>query len=156
MIDDGRPPSSPEQLAALSARIEAWLTTQLAENPLVQGVARDGQERRWVIRVAGEEKAISALWLALGQRSLSYETYLMPAPQENHAQLFEHLLRRNHGLRGVSLSIGPEDAVYLVGNVPNQWVDEVELDRVLGTLYQAVELFFRPALRIGFASHFDA
>ena len=29
------------------------------------------------------------------------------------------------------------------------------LDRVLGTLYQAVELFFRPALRIGFASRFD-
>lgn len=154
MIDDGRPPSSPEELAALSSRIEAWLTAQLAENPTVQSIERDGDERRWVVRVAGEAKPLSALWFTLGQRALSYETYVMPAPEENHAQLYEHLLRRNLKLRGASFCIGVEDAIFLVGQVPNGWVDDVELDRILGTLYQAVELFFQPALRIGFASRF--
>ncbi len=152
MIDDGRPPSSETELLGLCRLIEAWLAKQAAENPLVQSVARDGQERRWVIRVTGDEKPLSALWLALGQRSLAYETYLMPAPEENHGQLFEHLLRRNEKLRGVTLAIGAEDAIYLMGRVPNGTVDEVELDVILGTLYQAIELFFRTALRIGFAS----
>jgi hypothetical protein len=154
MIDDRRPPSTPEELAALSVLIESWLTGQLADNPLVQSVARDGQERRWVIRVTGDEKPVSALWLELGQRSLSFETYVMPAPEENHALLYEHLLRRNEKLRGATFAIGAEDAVFLVGNVPNSFVDEIELDRILGTLYQAVELFFGPAIRIGFASRF--
>jgi hypothetical protein len=155
MIDDGRPPSTPEQLDALCGLIEGWLADQLAGNPLVQSVARDGRERRWVIRVTGDEKPVSALWLELGQRSLSYETYVMPAPEENHAQLYEHLLRRNERLRGATFAVGAEDAIFLVGNVPNDFVDEVELDRILGTLYQAIELFFRPALRIGFASRFE-
>ena len=154
MIDDGRPPSSEAELLALSRMIEAWLARQATENPLVQSVARDGQERRWVIRVTGDEKTLSALWLELGQRSLAYETYLMPAPEENHAQLFEHLLRRNEKLRGATFAIGAEDAIFLMGRVPNVTVDEIELDRILGTLYQGIELFFRPALRIGFASRF--
>ena len=153
--DDARPPCTPEELDALSGLIEAWLEVQSAENPSVRSTARDGVERRWVIRVAGEEKPLSALWLTLGQRSLSYETYVMPAPEENQAQLYEHLLRRNEKLRGATFAVGAEDAIYLMGNVPNAFVDETELDRILGTLYQAVELFFRPALRIGFASRFE-
>ncbi len=154
MIDDGRPPSSEAELLALCGRIERWLSTQLADNPLVQSVARDGEERRWVIRVTGDEKPLSALWLQLGQRSLTYETYVMPAPEENQSQLYEHLLRRNQQLRGATFAVGAEDAIYLVGQVPNTSIDEVELDRILGTLYQAVEMFYRPAVRIGFASRF--
>ena len=34
-------------------------------------------------------------------------------------------------------------------------IDDDELDRILGSLYAWVEQFFRPALRIGFASHFS-
>jgi hypothetical protein len=36
----------------------------------------------------------------------------------------------------------------------NDAVSEDELDRILGSLYAWVEQFFRPALRIGFASRF--
>lgn len=155
MIDDGRPPSTPDELVALSACLEAWLATQVAENPTVTGVERDGDERRWVIRLAGEEKATFAVWFELGQRSLSYETYVMPAPEENLAEFYEHLLRRNQKLRGAAFAIGVEDAIFLIGHVRNATVDEIELDRILGTLYQATEAFFRPALQIGFASRFS-
>ena len=78
----------------------------------------------------------------------------MPAPEENHAAFFEHLLRRNLKLYGAAFAIGEEDAVFLVGQIANPAVDEDELDRILGSLYQWVEQFFRPALRIGFASRF--
>jgi hypothetical protein len=80
----------------------------------------------------------------------------MPAPEENEAELYEHLLRRNEHLVGCHFSIGAEDAVFLRGELAVSALDEEELDRILGTLYATVEQCFRPALAIGFASRFRA
>ena len=78
----------------------------------------------------GEEKDFTTVWLTLGQRTLRYETYVMPAPEENHGELYEHLLRRNEQLVGAHFSIGVEDAVFLRGELPLAVLDEDELDRV--------------------------
>jgi hypothetical protein len=83
-----------------------------------------------------------------------YETYVMPAPEENQVQVADLLLRRNDALVGCHFSIGDEDAIYLRGELPDVAVDESELDRVLGTLYATVETNFRPLLRLAFASRF--
>jgi hypothetical protein len=149
-------PTSDEQLSALAARIEAWLAEQLADNPVVAAVERDTEsgERRWFVRMRGEQKDVFTVWFHLRQRTLHVETYVMPAPEENHAQLYEHLLRRNLKLYGAHFAIGDEDAVFLVGQLANEAVDEDELDRLLGSMYQWVEQYFRPAMRIGYASKF--
>ncbi len=95
-----------------------------------------------------------SIWFTLGQRTVQYETYVMPAPEENHARFFEHLLRRNRKLYGAAFAIGAEDGIFLMGQFPSYAVTERELDRILGTLYASTEQFFRPALRIGYASRF--
>ncbi len=142
-------------LAALDARIDAWFRAQLDENPVVAAVERgEPDERRWYVRVTGEAKDVFTIWFTLRQRTLHYETYVMPAPEENHAAFFEHLLRRNRHLVGASFAIGEEDAVFLEGSLPVHAVDEGELDRILGSLYAYVERCFLPALRIGYASRF--
>ena len=150
-------PSTEAELDDLAARIEAWLARQLEENPVVAAVERDEEtgERRWFVRVRGEAKDVFTIWFHLRQRTLHYETYMMPAPEENHGALYEHLLRRNRKLYGASFAIGDEDAIFLIGQIDNAWVDDDELDRILGSLYQWVEQFFPTALRIGFASHFS-
>ena len=144
------------ELDALEARIEAWLERQLDENPVVAATERDVEsgERRWFVRVHGEQKDVFSIWFHLRQRTLHYETYVMPAPEENHAQFYEHLLKRNLKLYGAAFAIGDEDAVFLVGQLGNDCIDDDELDRVLGSIYVWVEQFFRPALRIGYASRF--
>jgi len=149
-------PTSPDDLAALEARIDAWLAAQLHENPVVVAVERDTEsgERRWFVRVHGEQKDVFTIWFHLRQRSLHYETYVMPAPEENAGQLYEHLLRRNLKLYGAAFAIGDEDAVFLVGQLANEAVTDDELDRILGSLYAWVEQYFRPAMRIGFGSRF--
>ena len=146
----------PAALDDLDARISAWLDEQLRGNPVVAAVERDVEsgERRWFVRVRGEQKDVFTIWFHLRQRTLHYETYVMPAPEENHAQLYEHLLRRNLKLFGASFAIGDEDAVFLVGQLANAHVDDDELDRILGSMYEWVEQFFRPAMRIGYASKF--
>src|SRR3546814_20451064 len=72
-------------------------------------------ERRWFVRVRGEEKDVFTIWFHLRQRTLHYETYVMPAPEENAGALYEHLLRRNLKLYGAAFAIGEEDAVFLTG-----------------------------------------
>ena len=149
-------PAEPPELDALESRIDAWLAEQLAANPVVAAVDRDREsgERRWFVRVTGDQKDVFTIWFHLRQRTLHYETYVMPAPEENHAAFYEHLLRRNLKLYGGAFAVGDEDAIFLVGQLDNSAVDEDELDRVLGSLYAWVEQCFRPALRIGFASRF--
>jgi hypothetical protein len=147
--------ADPATLDTLEARIDAWLDGELAENPTVAAVDRgEPGERRWYVRVRGEAKDVFTIWFTLRQRTLHYETYVMPAPEEDHARFYEHLLRRNLKLVGASFCIGAEDAVFLAGTLPVHAVDEGELDRILGSMYAYVEQCFRPALRIGFASRF--
>ena len=149
-------PATPAALDDLEAQLDRWLATQLAENPVVAAVERDLEsgERRWFVRVHGEQKDVFTIWFHLRQRTLHYETYVMPAPEENEAALYEHLLRRNLKLYGAAFAIGEEDAVFLVGQLDNAAVTDDELDRILGSLYQWVEQYFRPAMRIGFATRF--
>ena len=142
-------------LAVLERRIDEWLAAIAAGWAPVEAIERgEGDERRWYVRLRGEDKEFTTVWLTLGQRTLRYEAYVMPAPEENEAQLYEHLLRRNERLVGVHFSIGIEDAVFLRGELPNAALSEAELDRVIGTLYATVEQTFQSLLRIGFASRF--
>jgi hypothetical protein len=149
-------PTSDADLDALAQRIESWLATQLDDNPVVAAVEKDTEsgERRWFVRMRGEQKDVFTVWFHLQQRTLHVETYMMPVPEENHGQVYEQLLRRNRKLYGAHFAIGDEDAIFLVGQLANPSVDEDELDRLLGTMYQYVEQFFRPAMRIGYASKF--
>jgi len=148
-----------DRLADLRRRIDTWADA-LAETPAVAAVDRGTSddtpfgEPRWYIRMRGEEKDYITVWLTLGQRTLRYETYVMPAPEENAAAVTELLLRRNNSLVGAHFSIGDEDAIYLRGELPDVAVSSDELDRVIGTLYTTVEANFRPLLRLTFASRF--
>ena len=151
-----QPPSSPEELDALEARIDAFLRRQLEENEVVKALDRgEPGQRRWYLRLAGEAKATFTIWFTLGQRTLSFETYVIPAPEENHLAFYEHLLRRNTKLYGMCFALGAEDAVFLVGQLANDDVDEAALDRIVGSVYAYVEQYFLPAMRIGFASRFN-
>ena len=142
-------------LADLEGQIDGWLDHIRHGNPTVSAVDRgDGDEVRWYVRMRGEEKEFTTVWLTLGQRTLKYETYVMPAPRENAEQLYESLLRRNEKLVGARFSIGEEDAVFLRGELFLTNVTEFELDRIIGTLYATVEQCFRPLLQIGFGTQF--
>lgn len=149
------------RLDDLRARIDAWLDGFAADNPMVAAVDRGTSddtplgEPRWYVRMIGDDKDFITVWLTLGQRTVRYETYVMPAPEENQAAVMEMLLRRNDQLVGAHFSIGQEDAVYLRGEIPDSAVSDGELDRVLGTVYVAVENNFRALLQLAFASRFE-
>ena len=142
-------------IAVLERQIDEWLAHIRVQNLAIVAIDRgDGDEKRWYVRLRGEEKEFTTIWLTLGQRTLRYETYVMPAPEENAVALYESLLRRNEKLIGAHFAIGVEDAVFLRGEIFLTAMTESELDRIIGTLYAGVEQCFNPLLRIGFASKF--
>jgi len=149
-------PATPEQLEALRRTVDRWADEALASNPLLAAVDRDPDIDRWYLRMRGEDKLIITVWLTLRQRTLHFETYFMPAPEENVAACYEYLLRANRSLFAWRFMVGAEDAVYLVGSLPVAAVDADELDRIVGTGYAYSERFFRGAMSIGYASRFRA
>ena len=147
---------SNSDVAVLERRITEWLFAMKERNEAIAAVDKDEENpHRWYVRLRGEEKEFTTVWLTLGQRTLRYETYVMPAPEENIAEFNENLLRRNDKLIGAHFSLGLEDAVYLRGELPLSGLAESEVDRIVGSLYAHVEQCFRPLLSIGFASRFN-
>ena len=144
-------------LDELERHIDGWLAQQLIENPALASVERDTPgSRRWFVRLKGEAKDVFTVRFHLQQRTLAYETYVMPAPEENHAEFYAHLLRRTLKLFGGAFAIGDEEAIFLRGALHNDLVTvDGELDRVLGSMYAWVEQFFPTAIRIGYASKFS-
>lgn len=149
-------PASAAQLDALSGLIEAWATESLKTNPLLAAVDRDPLMRRWYVRMHGEDKAVITVWLTLRERTLHFESYFMPAPEEQRERCFEYLLRANQSLFAWRFSVGAEDAVYLVGTLPVPSVDADELDRIIGSGYAYSEQHFGAAMRIGYETRFGA
>jgi len=146
-----------QALAQIEQQIDEWLAHLQAQNPAILAIDRSVEgDIRWYVRMQGEEKEFTTVWLTLGQRTLRYETYVMPAPEENAEMLYESLLRRNEKLVGAHFSIGAENAVFLRGELFIGAITESEIDRAIGTLYSTVERYFKGFLQIGFASRFNS
>lgn len=149
-------PLTAADLDALEHQMTEDLEAMAADNPVIGGIERgERNERRWYVRLLGDEKQHFSVWMTLSQRTLHYETYFMPAPEEQRDAVFEYLMRRAARLYGAAFVIGAEDAVYLAGQIDNRHVDAHELDRIIGQLYVTTEECFRPAMRLGFASRFQ-
>ncbi len=147
----------PPTLADFELAITGWLVGFADGNPAVEAIDRGepgDAEPRWYVRLKGEEKEHLTIWLTLGQRTLRYEAYVLPAPQENVAAVYEMALRRNDRMVGAHFAIGVEDALFLRGETPLTGLDEAELDRVIGSLYSYTEQAFPALLRLAFASKF--
>jgi len=153
-VDD--PPASPEQLESFRSLIDEWAAAEARTNALLAHVEWVPEDRRWLVRMRGEDKAVITVWLTLRERTLHYETYFMPAPEEDVERCWEYLLRLNNRLYAMRFAIGAEDAVFLVGQLPLKAVDAAELDRIIGAAYAYTEQYFRAALAIGFGSRFRA
>jgi hypothetical protein len=142
-----------EEMAAAVRCIDDWVARELAaEGLLVAAERQDVTDRtashRWYLRFKGEEKDFITVWLTLQQRTLHHEAQFMPAPEENRAETLTYLMRRNAALFGMCFSLGPEDAVYLVGRVPAALVDDDELDRIAGSSVLYVDDHFPTAMTL--------
>lgn len=141
------------QLKQVAELVDSWSHVALETHSHVLDVQRGESEQKqplWHVRLRGEEKETFAALFLLGQRTLRYETFFVPAPMRNSAQLYRYLLKRNKAIYGAAFCVGPEDEILLAGRLPAEQVSEQELDRILGTLWEETERCFRAAIRFSF------
>ena len=149
--------STPQELAEHDALISAALANQALENPAVVAIERIGERPpSWYIRFSGDAKENFSAEFSLGQRSLQFETYFIPAPEGNLDEFYHHLLVRNHKLYGMAFAVHDDGGIYIEGRLPNRMITEPnEIDRILGSLFTYTENMFLAAAKIGFASRFS-
>jgi Putative bacterial sensory transduction regulator len=145
------------EVAELEARERAahdliadHLEGEVARQPYVQTVEYDPEIPRWYVRFGCEGRDATTIYFDLHQRTLRYEVYFLPDPPRNQLDLYRFLLQRNHGFYGARFSIGPDGDLYLTGRVALEHLDRAELDRVIGVIYEIVETWFQPSVRLAF------
>jgi len=138
------------QLARAHDLVAAHLEGPVAREAYVQTVEYDPELHRWYVRFGCDGRDATTIYFDLHQRTLRYEVYFLPDPPGNHLDLYRFLLQRNHAMYGARFSIGPDGDVYLVGRVALEHLSTEELDRVIGVLYEIVERWFQPAVRLAF------
>jgi hypothetical protein len=144
------PAPDPARYAAAHALLAAHLEGEVALEPWVQTVEYDASIPRWYVRFGCDGRDAATIYFDLHQRTLRYELYFLPDPTGNHEALYRFLLQRNHSSYGARFSIGPDGDVYLTGRTLLEHLDVEELDRIIGVLYELVEQWFQPVIRIAF------
>lgn len=136
-----------EAYALLARHLEG----PVAAEEWVQHVEHDPTIPRWYVRFGCEGRDAATIYFDLHQRSLHYEIYFLPEPPpETRLECYRFLLGCNHGIYGARFSIGPDGDLYLCGRVALEHLDEAELDRIIGVLYETTERWFPPLVRMAF------
>lgn len=128
----------------LEQRIQIWLDDVESSVEYVEEV-----EGRWAVRMRQETRDATTVWFDVGERSLRYEAYLMPAP-DFAGEVHRQALVRNMRTWRIFFAVDHEGAIVLRGRLAAAHVTLSELDLVLGEIYEAVEVAFRPMIRAGF------
>jgi len=96
-----------------------------------------------------EVRDATTVWFDVGDRSLQFEAYIMPAPLAP-ADVHRQALVRNARSWRAFFAVDKEGAVVVRGRLASGQVTLEELDLVLGEVYEMVEVAFRAMIRAGF------
>jgi hypothetical protein len=125
----------------LEQRIRDWL-----DDPSSSVEYAEEVEGRWAVRMRQETRDATTVWFDVGERSLWYEAYVLPATGGDRDLLAQALHRNEKGWRAF-FALDHEEGLVLRGRLAEEHVTALELDKALGEIYDAVEVSFRPLLR---------
>jgi hypothetical protein len=128
----------------LEERIQLWLEDE--ESAVVYAEEVEG---RWAVRMTQQTRDATTVWFDIGERSVSFEAYVLPAP-ESPAEVHRQALVRNQTGWRCFFAVDGEGAIVVRGRVAEVSVTLDELDRVLGEVYDMIEVAFRPMVRAAF------
>lgn len=135
---------------ALVERTHSLIKQFLVDSQLEwEGGARDGE---YIVTLPGECKLRTVTSLLVGAKALTTTAFVIRHPDENTANFYAHLLRRNLKMASVAYSIDGTGDVYVGGRVPLAGVDATYLDDVLGAVLDAADAPFNDLLVLGFLS----
>lgn len=137
-------------MSDVAASVDRWLVA-LPDEATFERV----RDEFWYVRIPGVARRWIPIEIDATDRSVKLTSHVIIEPEENVAETYAFLLRRNHAAKGVSFSIdGKEGVLCLVARLERDEVTEEALDETVGLIVQETEEVFRSILRVGFASRF--
>ena len=111
--------------------------------------ARDDE---FVVSLPGEKKLKTVASLVVSDAALSVSAFVIRNPDENHAEVYRFLLRRNLRLPGLAYAVDRSGDVFVSGRIPAAGVDAQAIDQLLGVVLVACDEPFNELLVMGFLS----
>ena len=108
------------------------------------------RDEETVATLPGEKKLTTVVSLVAHDDALSVSAFVVRNPDENHAEVYRFLLRRNLRLPGLAYAVDTAGDVYLTGRLPAAGVDADQVDRLLGVVLTACDEPFNELLVLGF------
>jgi hypothetical protein len=130
----------------LESRIQQWL-----DDPESSVEYAEEVEGRWAVRMRQQVRDATTVWFTVLQRSLEFEAYVVPVPPKA-VEIWRQALFRNQRSWRAFFAIDGEGDLLLRGRLDADRVTLLELDRVLGEIYETIELCFRPMVGVIAAS----
>lgn len=125
------------------------VTARWVADPDSDVVWAGDHEGRWGIRMRQQARDFTTVWFDVGERTLGYEAYVIPAPAHNRQEVFRQCLVRNRSGWRVHFALDSEGGIYLRGRTPVATVEAAELDAIVGAIYEAIEVSFRSLIAAG-------
>lgn len=106
----------------------------------------------FIITLPGEHKLKTTCAVSVGEHALSINAFVARHVDENHALVYDWLLKRNRRLFAVAYALDHLGDVYLVGKLPLAGITVDEVDRLMGTVAAEADGSFNTILELGFRS----
>ncbi|GAA3729660.1 type III secretion system chaperone family protein [Salinactinospora qingdaonensis] len=106
----------------------------------------------FLVTMPGQRKLKTLVWLNIGLHSLLIKTFFCRQPDENHAEFYRWLTRKNDEMYSMAFASDDVGDVYIVGRVALAGITPEEVDRLLGCVLTYSDDNFNGALERGFAS----
>lgn len=132
----------------VAATVAATVVAFLDESGLEwEGGARPDE---YVVSLPGEKKLRTVVSLVVSDTGLTATAFVVRNPDENHAEVYRFLLRRNLRLPGLAYAVDRTGDVYVAGRLPAPAVDATQIDQLLGVVLTAADEPFNELLVMGF------
>jgi len=105
----------------------------------------------FLVTLPGQTKLATHCALIVGDHTLSINAFVIRKPDENAGDVHAWCMAKNAAMYGIAFATNEFGDIYLVGRLPLGAVNEVELDRLLGSVLQYADSAFNPLLELGFA-----
>lgn len=136
--------------AAEARTLIADTTLRWVDDAMSDVVWAGSFESRWGIRMAQRCRDFSTVWFATGERTVRFDSFLLPVPPHRREDVFRFCLVRNRSSWPATLSIDVAGDLVVTGRVETAGFDTDILDMCVGAVYEIVELSFRPLIDMGF------
>jgi hypothetical protein len=139
----------PASSALVRDRLVGLLEAMVAD-PELDVVAVEVVDGRVAVRMRQTVRDFTTVWCDVGDRTVRFEAYVLPAPAARSEAVYRQVLVRNARMRDAAFALDGEGAIVLVARVPVESVDDHRLGLVLAELWEGVELAFPSLVRLAF------